>query len=154
MSERSKNCVHFAQVALRQFVLQELQASPASQAVIFSVVSVLPWNLKFCAAFLSDTFPICGRRRIPYMVFGLCGQAVCWSLLATLPGSEGLTAGLVFSQIVSCMIMCVMLDTMTVEAMNLYVLSPFNNNKQGRHLRIIQNPGASFWPAEKFSRQS
>lgn len=54
------------------------------------------------------------------MVLGLCGQAVCWSLLSTLPGSEELTAGLVFCQIVSCMFMCVMLDTMTVEAMNLY----------------------------------
>ena len=69
---------------------------------------------------MSDTFPIGGRRRIPYMVLGLCGQALCWTLLATLPGSEGLTAGLVFAQIVSCMFMCVMLDTMTVEAMNLY----------------------------------
>ena len=62
-------------VALRQYVLQDLQASPASQAVIFSVVSVLPWNLKFFAAFVSDTFPLWGRRRIPYMVLGLCGQA-------------------------------------------------------------------------------
>ena len=107
-------------VALRQFVLQDLMASPASQAVIFSVVSVLPWNLKFFAAFVSDTFPICGRRRLPYMVAGLCGQALFWTLLATLPPSEGLVAGLVFMQIVSCMFMCVMLDTMTVEAMNLY----------------------------------
>ena len=31
---------------MRQFVLQELQASPAVQAVIFSVLGVLPWNLK------------------------------------------------------------------------------------------------------------
>lgn len=88
--------------------------------IVSQVVSVLPWNLKFLAAFTSDTFPVCGRRRLPYMVLGLCGQAACWSLLSTLPGSEALTAGLVFAQIVSCMFMCVMLDTMTVEAMNLY----------------------------------
>ena len=56
------------------------------------------------------------------MVLGLCGQALCWTLLATLPlkpGSDGLVAALHFSQIMSCMLMCVMLDTMTVEAMNL-----------------------------------
>jgi hypothetical protein len=98
-------------VALRQFVQQDVLASPASQAVIFSVVATLPWNLKFFAAFLSDTFPICGRRRLPYMVMGLLGQALCWSLLALLPIAEGweaVIAILNFSQICACMVRMVM----------------------------------------------
>ena len=47
------------------------------------------------AAFVSDTFPICGRRRVPYMVVGLVGQAVAWGLMGMLPGSLLLFAGLV-----------------------------------------------------------
>eukprot|EP01052_Picozoa_sp_SAG31_P022277 SAG31_NODE_1763_length_7322_cov_21.697633_10_plen_497_part_00 len=107
-------------VAVRQFVLQEVEASPAVQAVIFSVLGVLPWNLKFFAAFVSDCCPVCGYRRLPYMVFGLCGQAICWCLLAALPATEAGTAALYCAQIICCMVMCVMLDTMTVDAMNKY----------------------------------
>ena len=76
------------------------------------------------------------------MVLGLCGQAACWCLLAgegnhacalcvllpslsktvpflaALPATEAGTAALYFGQIVCCMVMCVMLDTLTVDAMN------------------------------------
>ena len=57
-------------VALRQFILIELRASPATQAVLYGVVYAIPWNLKFGAAFISDTVPICGRRRRPYLLRG------------------------------------------------------------------------------------
>lgn len=34
-------------VALRQFVLLELSATPATQAVLYGVVYAIPWNFKY-----------------------------------------------------------------------------------------------------------
>ena len=53
-------------VALRQFLIEELRASPATQAIIYGVIGPMPWNFKFAAAFLSDSVPIFGYRRVPY----------------------------------------------------------------------------------------
>ena len=107
-------------VALRQFILIELQASPATQAILFGVVYAIPWNLKFVAAFISDTLPIRGRRRRPYMVAGVLGEGLFWGLLSWLPASTLLTAGLMFMQRISLLFKAVMLDTITVETMNRY----------------------------------
>ena len=109
-------------VALRQFAVQPppagLGGSPAAQAVIFGIIGVLPWNFNFVAAFISDTFPICGRRRVPYMIIGLCGQMLAWGLMGLLPGNLLAFAGLVFLRYTFAMLWVVMCDTVTVECMN------------------------------------
>ena len=57
---------------------------PAEQALLSGVVCALPWNLKIIAAFVSDTVPLCGLRRLPYLLLGLALQGGGWLLLGIL----------------------------------------------------------------------
>eukprot|EP01051_Picozoa_sp_SAG22_P014282 SAG22_NODE_1708_length_3768_cov_2.094576_2_plen_702_part_00 len=104
-------------VALRQFIIQDLQADPATQAIIYGVIGPMPWNFKFVAAFLSDSCPILGRRRIPYYVLALVLQFVGWTTLAKAPPSIGRTAALRLLTLTGSMVHGVMCDTIVVETM-------------------------------------
>lgn len=107
-------------VALRQYLIEELQASPATQAIIYGVIGPLPWNLKFAAAFVSDSVPICGYRRVPYFIFALLLQATGWAALSLAPPSIAATAAMRFVTLVGSMIHGVMCDTIVVETMKRY----------------------------------
>ena len=96
-------------VAMRMLVVNELRVEPEQQAIlgvwgtsgfdpnpkpnakaqpalspILTLPSpgTLPWNFKMVAAFLSDTVPILGRRRVPYLAIGLCLQLAAYLVLA------------------------------------------------------------------------
>ena len=58
-------------VAQRQYLRRVLKASPANQALVLNIIAQIPWQLKLFYAFLSDTVPIGGRRRKPYMIIGV-----------------------------------------------------------------------------------
>ena len=110
----------YPRVALREFMMQTLHASPALQQIMTGVIMLLPWQFKVLYGFLSDAFPINGQHRKPYMLFGLCLYSICWIGLglssATSPTIGGScfflfmgTFGLIFTD--------VMADTLVVERM-------------------------------------
>ena len=113
-------------VALSRFVQFDLRADPSVQA-IFGVIGSVPWNFKFAAAFMSDTLPICGRRRIPYLAGGIVAQCAAYWLIsvsappdetgiwAWLPQSNVAYALLTFAMSVGAMFTGVMCDTVVVE---------------------------------------
>lgn len=50
----------FPYVALREFLREDIGATPGQQAIVYGVVMTLPWNFKMVYGFISDTFPIYG----------------------------------------------------------------------------------------------
>ena len=69
---------------------------------------------QFVAAFLSDSFPICGHRRVPYFIFALLLQAGGWAALGLAPPSIGATAALRLLMLFGSMLHGVMCDTIVV----------------------------------------
>jgi hypothetical protein len=75
---------------------------------------------QFVAAFLSDSVPICGYRRVPYFIFALLLQAGGWAALGLAPPSIGATAALRLLMLFGSMLHGVMCDTIVVETMKRY----------------------------------
>ena len=91
-----------------------------SAAALFGVLLSVPWQFKLGMAFLTDSVPIGGRRRIPYLLVCLSVQAVvnlCIGLLVGPDLSVGVLAGLLFASTVSQVMIGTILDTLTVENM-------------------------------------
>ena len=78
----------------------------------------LPWNFKMVYGFVSDTFPIYGLRRKPYMLGGSIVCALAWLILSALDG-PGLatTCFFVFLSIFGMIFEDVMADALVVERM-------------------------------------
>lgn len=69
-----------ADLALNYLYKDDFGLSPAQMSMLTSV-GWIPWIIKPLWGFISDCFPICGRRRAPYLaLFGLVG-ALCWVLM-------------------------------------------------------------------------
>ena len=62
--------------AYKLLMIDDARLEPQAQTLITGVVGNLPWDLKIVFAFLSDWIPICGRRRVPYLIIALSAQAV------------------------------------------------------------------------------
>ena len=106
----------FPSVALRQYLRNGLKASPADQTLVTTVVMGLPWNIKVLFAFLSDSYPIFGYRRKPYILIGIIICAVSWILFGVLPQPNILlSAGLIFLATLGLIVSDVMIDSMVVE---------------------------------------
>ena len=91
-------------VAKRMMFVNTLQIEPAVQAALFGVLLSVPWQLNLGMAFLTDSVPIGGRRRIPYLLVCLSVQAVvnlCIGLLVGPDLSVGVLAGLLFASTVA-----------------------------------------------------
>ena len=107
-------------VAKRMMFVNELQIEPAVQAALFGVLLSVPWQFKLGMAFLTDSVPIGGRRRIPYLLICLSMQAVvnlCIGLLVGPDLSVGMLAALLFASTVAQVMIGTILDTLTVENM-------------------------------------
>lgn len=65
----------FPSVAVRFWLIEDVGLTPAQIMAMNGIVGI-PWCLKPFYGFLSDSYPICGYRRVPYILIG------CW--LATL----------------------------------------------------------------------
>jgi hypothetical protein len=61
--------IYFIQAPLIFYMVNELSASPAQQSIVIGLMQ-LPWGLKIFCGFLSDSLPIGGMRRKPYMIIG------------------------------------------------------------------------------------
>merc|ERR1740117_723092 len=66
--------------ALRHLETDQLSTQEASTV---SSLITLAWCLRPLWALVSDSFPIAGLRREPYILAGLLGAALCWAGLAT-----------------------------------------------------------------------
>lgn len=75
---------------------------------------------QFVAAFVSDSVPIWGYRRVPYFIFSLILQATGWAALGLAPSSIGATAALRLLTLFGSMLHGVMCDTIVVETMKQY----------------------------------
>ena len=108
----------FPRLAIRLYLRDHLGASPGQQAIVFSVVMGMPWNLKVFIGFLSDTKPIRGLRRKPYMFIGTFVCATAWILLGLWP-QESLAIGwmcmLLFLGVLGMIVGDVMADALVVE---------------------------------------
>lgn len=108
-------------VCWRQFLIHEANhgagLDPADQALVGSVVSAIPWNLKIFVAFTSDVLPICGYRRKSYLLLGLLVQGGVWTLLGFLGRNATLQiiAAQQFLATFGQMMVGVMCDALVVE---------------------------------------
>jgi hypothetical protein len=59
----------FLSTPLSIYMIQKLNVDPQIQNVI-SILQYFPWALKIFFGFASDTFPIYGMHRIPYLLLG------------------------------------------------------------------------------------
>ena len=103
--------------ALQVYTLSVLLVSPATQGALFGALMRLPWQFKIAVAFLSDAVPLCGRRRLPYLMLALTAKAALMATIAMqLPTVKPLAA-LVFASVVCQLFIGVALDTIVVEQM-------------------------------------
>jgi len=105
----------FPSVAMRYWLMETVQVTPAQMAAIFGVISV-PWCLKPIFGFVSDSYPIFGYRRKPYMILSAYVACFMWIILPFCPHDEFL---LTFVLTMSSAGMCfadVMADSLLVTA--------------------------------------
>lgn len=99
-------CFSFPSIALRYWLMDWV--TPAQMSAIFGIVSI-PWCLKPLYGFMSDSYPLCGNRRRPYMIMGAYLSCFMWILLPFCPHDEFAvtlvmtlsSAGLCFSDVMA-----------------------------------------------------
>lgn len=104
-------------VALREYMRKVLQVDPDTQTMVLSVLATLPWHLKLIFAFLSDSVPIGGQRRRPYIYLGIVTCGAMWTLFGALPTHPGLgfTSLLLFCATFGLVMIDVNVDAVVVE---------------------------------------
>ena len=94
--------MEFPCLAVKFWLMDEYGVSIAGVGAILSTVS-LPWCLKPLWGWISDTYPIAGRRRKPYIILCNVGVAVLWVLLSSSPHTEaGVTVILMMVSTLTC----------------------------------------------------
>lgn len=108
-------CFQFPSVAMRFWMMEDVRVSPAQMSAIFGVTAI-PWCMKPVYGFISDSYPIGGLRRRPYMVIMSLICSFMWIVLPFVPYDEFL---ITFVMTVSSAGLCfadVMADSLLVEA--------------------------------------
>lgn len=82
----SEGLTHLATLAIYYLFKDDLLLTPPEVSAIF-IAPALPWIAKPLFAFCSDSYPIFGCRRKPYMAFFSFLQALGFALLALSPAS-------------------------------------------------------------------
>lgn len=77
----------FPSVAMRYWMMEDVKVSPAQMAAIFGVVAI-PWCMKPIYGFISDSYPLFGLRRRPYMIIMSYVSCFMWILLPFVPHDE------------------------------------------------------------------
>lgn len=80
--------------------MEELGASSVYISVLGTLQS-LPWSFKIFYGLLSDTVPILGYKRKPYLFLGWCVYIVTNFILASL-GRPGITTTIIGFFIITC----------------------------------------------------
>lgn len=104
----------FTSVAMRYWMMDTVKVSPAQMTAIFGVVAI-PWCLKPVYGFISDSYPIFGYRRRPYMIIFAFVSAYSWIALPFVSHDEFV---ITLTMTLSSASMCfadVMADSLLVE---------------------------------------
>ncbi|MBA4446856.1 folate/biopterin family MFS transporter [Cylindrospermopsis raciborskii CS-506_D] len=96
------------------FLKDELQLSPVEVSAILGIVT-LPWMIKPLFGFVSDTFPIFGYRRRPYLILSGILGAASWIALATLVDSTWKATITVTLSSLAIAVSDVIVDSLVVE---------------------------------------
>lgn len=80
-------CFQFPSVAMRYWLMETVKVSPAQMSAMFGVASI-PWCLKPIYGFISDSYPVDGYRRRPYMILMSFVAAFSWIALPFCPHEE------------------------------------------------------------------
>ena len=108
-------CFQLPSVAMRFWLIDTVGVSPAQMAAIFGVVAI-PWCLKPLYGFVSDSNPIFGYRRRPYMIVGAYMSSVMWILLPFCPHDEFIITCVMTGSSLGLCVADVMADSLLVEA--------------------------------------
>lgn len=65
----------------KTILMDELKCSPTTMAFIMSWLNI-PWSIKPVYGFISDSLPIRGYRRGPYLTMGLIINGLSWAMLS------------------------------------------------------------------------
>lgn len=105
----------FTTTPLNVYMVEILDASPQIQNTI-GVLSTLPWSFKVAFGFLSDSVPIAGLHRKPYLIGGCAIFSLSYVLYAisALHSAQALAAAVFFGTF-GLILIDVMADTMCVE---------------------------------------
>ena len=105
----------FNATPLNIYLVEILNAEPHQQNTI-SILSSLPWSLKLIFGFLSDSFPIRGMHRKPYLSMGALIYSLASFFYALIESDDILTlATCIFVSTLGLICFDVMADTMCVE---------------------------------------
>lgn len=108
--------LRFPVVALREFLIHKLYATPPVQTLVNSVVMFLPFSLKIFLAFFSDSMPILGQRRKPYILLGVVICSLSWVTLGSIvEPSLTQVCVLLFTAVLGLVFSDTMTDTLVVE---------------------------------------
>ena len=102
------------QVATRFYARDSLHYNPATVNFILSLAA-LPWIVKPLYGLLSDSVPIAGQRRRPYLLGGSCIAAASWLMIAACSPSTGLALTCVFMGQLGLVVSDVIADSLVVE---------------------------------------
>lgn len=80
-------CFQFPSVSMRFWMIEDVKVSPAQMSAIFGVTAI-PWCMKPIYGFISDSYPIDGLRRRPYMVGMSLICSFMWIALPLVPHDE------------------------------------------------------------------
>lgn len=80
----SEGLTHLAALAIYYMLKDDLGLNPAEVSALF-ILPALPWVFKPIFAFISDSYPLYGYRRKPYMVIFSILEAVGFVMLGTFP---------------------------------------------------------------------
>lgn len=105
-------CFQFPSIAMRYWMMEWV--TPAQMAAIFGIVSI-PWCLKPLYGFISDSYPILGYRRRPYMIMGAFLSSFMWILLPFCPHDEFVVTLVMTTSSLGLCIADVMADSLLVE---------------------------------------
>eukprot|EP00899_Mesostigma_viride_P015879 jgi/Mesvir1/24292/Mv10988-RA.1 len=101
----------------KQILMDDLKVGPATMAAVLSWTT-LPWSIKPVYGFISDSYPILGYRRKPYIVLGLLANAGSWLFLGFASQAHfGLASvsNILFLASISLVVAQVGCDTLVVE---------------------------------------
>lgn len=103
-----------ARLGLTFFLKDDLGLSPAETAALLGLAA-LPWTIKPLFGFLSDSVPIGGYRRRPYLVLaGILGSA-SWVVLGTIAQGKWITMAAMLTTSLAIAVADVIADSLVAE---------------------------------------
>ena len=100
---------------MRFWLIDTVGVSPAQMSAIFGVTAI-PWCLKPLYGFISDSYPLFGYRRRPYMILGAFLSSWMWICLPFCPYEEFVITLVMTCSSLGLCFADVMADSLLVEA--------------------------------------